>query len=63
MTMPMNISWLPRLMVLVETPMEVWKPLVRAEAMFMRSSWKTRRPRKRRGRTVVSALCGGWWWC
>jgi hypothetical protein len=33
------------------------KPSVSALARFMRSSWKTSRPRKSSGRTVVSTLC------
>lgn len=55
-TIPMNISWLPRLIVAWETSISVAKPPVNALAMFMRSSWKAKRPRKSRGSTEKSTL-------
>jgi hypothetical protein len=55
-TMPRNINWLPRLIVFWSTPMFFAKPSVSALPMFERSSWKTKRPRKSKGRTVVSTL-------
>jgi hypothetical protein len=55
-TMPRNISWLPRLIVLWFTLIFFAKPSVSALARFVRSSWKTSRPRKSNGRTVVSTL-------
>lgn len=55
-TMKRNMSWFPRLIVAWLTPISVAKPAVRALAKFMRSSWKTSRPRNRSGRTVVSTL-------
>lgn len=57
--MPMNMSWFPRFIVAWSIPMSSAKPSVRALARFMRSSWKTRRPRKSSGRTEESILSGG----
>lgn len=56
MTMAMKSSWLPKLMVSRSTLISLANPPVRALAIFIRSSWKTRRPRKRRGRTEESTL-------
>lgn len=55
-TIPINMSWFPKLMVSWVTLMSLAKPPVRALARFMRSNWKTRRPRNRSGRTEESIL-------
>lgn len=51
-----NINWFPRLMVLCVTLMSLANPAVKALAKFIRSSWKTRRPRNRSGKTDRSTL-------
>lgn len=55
-TIPRNMSWLPRLMVSWLTRISVAKPPVSALARFIRSSWKTSKPRKSNGRTDESTL-------
>lgn len=55
-TIPRNIIWFPRLTSDCVMWMSVFRPLVRALARFMRSSWKTNSPRNRSGRTERSTL-------
>lgn len=55
-TIPRNKIWLPRFMVLSVTPMSLAKLSVSALARFIRSSWKTSRPRNRRGSKEQSTL-------
>lgn len=55
-TIPRNIIWLPKFIVLWEILISAAKPPVRALAMFIRSNRNTKSPRHSKGKTVASTL-------